>query len=349
MPININDTLSMMQAVERVKAPASFLVNTFFPNEPPVAISKTIGVEYRKGSRTLAPYITAGGGVNMARETASIQYFEPPMMAPARMVDVQDVEGRAFGETLLGTMTPAERATQMQAKDFIDLQAMIQNRKNQMAAELLTTGQITVEGFADDGKVAKTDVLSYSGWTQNKLNANWGAAGTDILGDIWEASEAIQENAGVVPTVMICGKNILNYLLGNTEISKYLAISNRENLTMLSFQPRITAPQVGYLGRINALNLEIYSYTETYTNALGVATPFLGADDVIIGIPGKGKQLHGAVTLVDGNGAMQTYAAAMVPKYIPNENSNSLKLTMFSRCILAPETVDDWYHIDAGV
>jgi len=349
MPININDTLSMMQAMERVKAPASFLVDTFFPQLPPVAISKTIGVEYRKGSRTLAPYITDGAGVNVARSAASIQYFEPPMMAPSRNVDIQDVEGRAFGEPLLGAMTPAERATQLQAKDFVDLQAMIQNRKNQMAAELLTTGQITVTGYGDDGKVAKTEVLSYSGWTQNKLNADWGTAGTDIFADIQAASEAIQENAGIVPTVMICGKNIMNYLLNNTTISKYLAIPNRDNLTMFSLQPRITAPQAGYIGRINALNLEMYSYTETYTNSAGVATPFLGADDVIIGIPGKGKQLHGAVTLVDGNGSMQTYASAMVPKYIANENSNTLKLTMFSRCILAPETVDDWYHIDAGV
>ncbi len=348
MAININDTLSMMQALERVKTPASFLVDTFFPQQPPVALSKTIAVEYRKGTRKLAPYIVSGAGVNVVRDGAQMQYFEPPMMAPSRMVDVQDVEGRTFGETLLGAMSPEERATQMQAKDFVDLQAMIQNRKNQMAAEILTTGKVTVEGYADDGKVVKTEVLQYAGWNQNKLTADWGTAGTDILGDIQEASETIQENAGIVPTVMICGKNIMNYLLNNDTISKYLAIANRDNATMLSLQPRIIAPQAGYIGRINALNLEMYSYTETYTDANGNATPFLGADDVIIGIPGKGKQLHGAVTLVDQQGGMKTYAAAMVPKYIANEDSNALKLTMFSRCILAPETVDDWYHIDAG-
>lgn len=40
MAIDFKDTLSLMQAVERMKTPASFLLDTFFPQVPAVATSK---------------------------------------------------------------------------------------------------------------------------------------------------------------------------------------------------------------------------------------------------------------------------------------------------------------------
>ena len=65
-------------------------------------------------------------------------------------------------------------------------------------------------------------------------------------------------------------------------------------------------------------------------------------------IPGKGKQLNGAVNLVNENGEFQTYANAIVPKYLADEKHNILQLIMYSRSIVIPETCDDWYYIDAG-
>ena len=130
MAIDLNDTLQMMQVIDRAKAPASFLLDT----------------------------------------------------------------------------------SELQARDFRELQAMIVNRKNKMAAELLTSGEVTVSGFADDGKTAKEDKITFSGWTQEAdASADWDSAGADILGDITEMSYAIQESSGMIPTVMICGKNIQEY------------------------------------------------------------------------------------------------------------------------------------------
>ena len=72
----------------------------------------------------------------------------------------------------------------------------------------------------------------------------------------------------------------------------------------------------------------------------------IGDDDVIIGIPGRGKQLHGAVTLVEGR-SFKTYVGNYVPAYRANENDNTVSLAMYSRCVLVPETVDDWAVIKA--
>ena len=100
------------------------------------------------------------------------------------------------------------------------------------------------------------------------------------------------------------------------------------------------------IGMIQSLNLEVYSYSETYTDDDGRVKQFLDPDAVIIGIPGRGKQLHGAVTLINEAGAgYDTYSALYVPQYYGDRASNQMALTMYSRCIIAPDFVDDWATI----
>ena len=335
MAINMKDTVSLMQAMERFKAPATTLVDTFFPNIPTPAVTSKIMVEYRKGGRRLAPFVVDGEvhGVNVSREGSNVNIYEPPMVAPRRTVNPADIEQRGFGENIYTSKTAAQRAAEIQAADLKELQAMILNRKNQMAAEILTTGSYTIKGYADDGVTEKQATISFD-WNQSITpDVDWDQAGATIYSDIKNASETIQENAGVVPTVMICGKNIADYLMNNTEIMKWLAI-------------RITSPQVMRIGVIHSLNLEVYAYMETYTNDAGQVVPFLGDDDVIIGIPGRGRQLHGAVNLIDdAENGFETYSGLYVPKYVASKASNTMSLTVYSRFLLAPEFTDDWAYI----
>ena len=342
------DTFTLMQAMVRMNQPSSFLVDTFFPVVPATAVTSKIAVEYRKGARKLAPFVIPGGnGVNTSRLGSKIDFYEPPMMGPRRVLGVDELMQRTFGEDIYSTKTPEQRANEILARDLVDLQNMVVNRKNKMAADILLTGQCQIDGYGADGKVTKTDVLKFEDWTQKlEPTTKWDQANADIYGDLAEMSNSIQENAGIVPDVAICGKNIMNYILGNEAIMKYIAIPNANNLSMMSFQPRLRAPQIMYIGTIMSLNLELYSYMETYVDENGQVQSFIGDDDVIIGITGRGKQLHGAVTLVEGN-SFKTYVGNYVPAYRANENDNTVSLAMYCRCVLAPETVDDWAVIKA--
>lgn len=344
MAIDMKDTLTLMQAMERIKPPSSFLTDTFFPNVPPAAPTTKIAVEYRKKGRSLAPFISRGTkGANMKRAGSKIAIYEPPMMGPRTIVDPEQLMERGFGESIISSTTPAQRAAQMQANDLADLQAAIVNRKNKMAADLLINGKCAIEGWADDGTTELLDTIEFD-WDQKITpSMHWDQAGAKIYSDIKNASETIQENAGLIPTVMVCGKNIENYILGNDELMKWLAIPTAANLQLANLAPQYISPQVRYIGRIMGLNLDVYAYTETYTNDAGVATPFIGADDVILGVPGRGRQLHGAVTLLDDAGTgYVTYSGIYVPYYSGNKDTQELALTVYSRCVMAPEFVDDW-------
>ncbi len=56
MAIELRDTVSLMQAMERITPPASFLLDTFFPLVPATAVTTKIAVEYRKRGRQLTPF-----------------------------------------------------------------------------------------------------------------------------------------------------------------------------------------------------------------------------------------------------------------------------------------------------
>ncbi|MBQ3434226.1 MAG: major capsid protein, partial [Selenomonadaceae bacterium] len=70
MPQNpwlITDQFQLLQTVERIKPPASYLVDTWFPNSITSTLTNGyMAVEYRKEGRLLAPFVSKGGrGVNL--------------------------------------------------------------------------------------------------------------------------------------------------------------------------------------------------------------------------------------------------------------------------------------------
>lgn len=342
----INDTVTLIQAIENFKDPATYLVDTFFPQKMPTSFSDTVAVEYRKGKRTLAPYIVKGSkGVNIARDSAQAKFYKAPLMGPRRVLSIQDIESRMFGETpIYSTMKPEERAARLQAQDLVDLRKMIANRKNKMAADILQTGETVVKGYADDGKTFVSDVIKFD-WDGNLTPSTpWNNPTADIYSDIQTAVEKIAEDTGEFPTLMLCGKNVEKYLRQNKEIFDWLMIPNRQNLAMMSLAPRYDSINSRYIGNISALGLEVRSYIETYTDDDGQVKPFIDDDAVIIANPGKGKQLSGRITLIDDVG-VKSYVAEYVPFYSTDKTAQQISLALYSRSLLVPDVIDDWVLI----
>lgn len=348
-PWMITDTYQLLGTIEQIKTPASYLVDTWFPRRMPVSYSTWLSVEYRKAGRLLAPYVVKGGkGVNVNRGGSRISSYRAPMVAPRRTIGLGDIELRQFGEQpIFSTVRPEDRAARMQAEDLLDLMRMNQNTKAKQAADILQYGRTKIKGYADDGVTVEEDEIIFEDWDGRIVpQTKWNQAGATIYDDLRAVSERIQEDSGFIPTLMLCGKNVEQYLLNNTEIFKWMSLPNRENVTMLSFAPHYTSPQARFIGHISSLNLEIISYSETYTDDDGVTKPFIDPDTVIIGNPGRGKQLYGMITFMNQAGQWQTVAAENVPVYIADPRSQESSLTLYSRFVLIPEIMDDWITID---
>ena len=247
---------------------------------------------------------------------------------------------------IFSTVSASERQAKIQADDLYDLITMTANRKNEMAASLLTTGKIKIGGYADDGVYQRLDEVEYDwdGEMTSTIGTAWSSSSAKIFDDLQVMSEKIQEESGQVPTLLVVGKNVPKYLRANKSILDWLMIPNRQNAAVMSFTPRYVTANVMYVGRIEALNLEVVCYAETYTDDDGQLRPYVGADDVIMGVPGRGKCLHAAVTLMGADGGFESYAAQYVPRYTTSLESNQSVLTLWSRFILAPSFVTDFVH-----
>lgn len=345
----ITDSLTLLQAVEQIKTPANYLTQTFFPNKLPTANTSWVAVEFKKGKRMLAPYIIRGSrGVNVARDVAQARMYTAPMMGARRIISNQDIEQRIFGEQpIFTTMTPEERAAALQARDLVELLGRIENRKNKMCADILQTGKTVIQGYADDGQNVVEDEIDFQFDGIVTPSTTWDNPSATIYSDLRAACDRIAENTGTLPTLLLCGKNVEQYIINNTEIFKWLQVVNPANLTMANFAPKYIAPQARYVGTIPSLGLEVHSYLETYYDESdGKVKPYIDADVAIVCNPGRGYQLTGAITLLEG-GQFRTYAAESVPHYTFNDEANQIALAVYSRFIAVPDNLDDWVTIKA--
>lgn len=346
MGFNMDDTRSLLGVVERSIKPSTTLADIFFPNVR-TFVTETVEMEYRKGAQRMAPFVVPGTkGVNLARTGSKVRTYKAPLMKPKRVIEASDIMRRGFGETVFSQRTPAERAQELRARDMSELIESIIRREEWMSAQVLLNGSCEVKGFADDGKTELIDTITFDGF-ENKITisgtSTWDNYGTaDPYSDMGDASQTIRRAAGLIPTVAICATNVVKYLLNNEMLLKYMMVPSRDNLALLSVQPRLMRPDLMRVGYISALNLDIYAYDGGYEDETGAFTPYIPDDHMIIGVPGRGKRLYGAVTQLEADRQYYTYEGQYIPKVTVDLESDTSSLAMSSRFVVCPEFMDDW-------
>lgn len=346
--MNINQTQTLLAAIERSFPPHTLFRDTFFPN-PVTFVTKTVLMDYRKGNRQLAPFVSKGGsGVNVDRVGFATKEYEPPMMAPQRPTTTGDLEARGFGENVFSTQTPAQREAALRAQDMADLIDMNTRTIEWMCVQLMLYGTFNVAGFADDGKTQMIDTVTYPDWTQKLTMSGtdlWSNTASDAYGQLETASQTVARNSGRVPDVAICNYKTKNAFIKNASIREYLLIPNRENLALMSIAPRITAPGIVRVGFIESLNLELYAYDGIYQDSTGAVQQYLPDGYVVVGVSGRGSQLFGAVTQLESDDVYRTYQGANIPKVWSEQGKDTKMLRVASKCVPKPESIDDWYTL----
>lgn len=134
MPMDIYSTRAQLAAIEQLPREYSFLYDTFCADMGAVEESKAIW-DFRKGDRQMAPVVHPDvGGVLMGRQGYETREVGFCTIAPERLIANPDLQNRAFGEQILGAMTPAQREKKMLVRDLVDMRKAIQRRREWMAA-----------------------------------------------------------------------------------------------------------------------------------------------------------------------------------------------------------------------
>ena len=171
------------------------------------------------------------------------------------------------GDTLNNLRAPGtkeKRARAHIAREGLALRNLHQRTADYYRAAALT-GTLTI----DQTDVKLTIDYGVSATHKPTATASWGTASTDIVADIKAWMELVRQDSGLEPARAYCNQTVMQYLLNNTKIQKFLG----SNAYVV---------QVGREGKITRLcGLDIHEEDRGYV-ASGSFTKFVADDKFVI-------------------------------------------------------------------
>ena len=352
MPFDIFNTYTLLAAVEQIKPASTFLRDRYFPTNDATDVFATddVLVEYRDGTRKLAPFVAPRkGGVTILRKGYNMERYTPPFIAPRRTLTLDELSKRGFGEAIYTTLTPEERQQIMILRDAEELGDMITNREEAMAAETMLTNGCIMKHIADDADKGDEMEIRFYSEAQNPATftpaVKWDADGATIRADLGAMARMLTSR-GLRAADLVCSPDVADAIVGNAEIKELLNNLRYEVGTVAPEELSAGAANVARLN-INGRIINIISYDETYTDEAGSENLYIPSGKCVLTAPAAGRTCYGAVTQVEqSDGEFHTYNGRRVPKYISDATSNVRTLTISSRPLLIPNNKNPWIVAD---
>jgi hypothetical protein len=340
--LNIYRTETMLAAIQKMMPVRTFFRSTLFPGTQ-TFVTEEVLLDFRKGKRKMAPFVAPRvGGITMDRQGFRTDKYRAPKIAPQRQLTIDDLVIRGIGENVFSQRTPADRQTELLGRDLAELDEMITRREEWMLRELLFSGTINVKGFIDRNNRDYVDQVIDYGVTNKEVlagGAKWNQETSDKLGDLKRWRLEVIRKSGRAPTMVILGQDAADAFLSDAAVADKL---KQFNSKLLEINPVVQDDAVTYLGRINDLALDLYTYDEWYLDDDGTEKPLVPTNQVLLARPNMGEMLYGAVTQME-NGQFVTYEGPRIPKSWSDDENEQRMLRLSSRPVPKPEDVDDWF------
>ena len=341
MSFNFYETHNLLMAVEQLTPPTTFLRDRYFPTNASTDIFATndVLVEYKDGSKRVAPFVAPRkGGVTILRNGYEVQRFEPPYVAPRRMLTIDDLNKRGMGEALLSQQTPEMRQRALILKDAQELSDMITRREEAMAAEVMQTNACVMKHIADDVDVSDDKHIQFytggSNPAQYTPSGNWAKDYAGITADLGAMARLLTKR-GLAATDLVVGADAADAILANAEVQKLLDINN---YNAGRIDPSVLGNGATHIATLNVKGrlINVICYDEEYTEG-SETKAYIDPKTAILTAPGAGRTLYGAVSQVEqSDGLFHTYTGKRIPKYLSNAEGNTRTLTLTSCPLLIP-------------
>ncbi len=342
---DIYDPRTMQKLISRMPPTKTFLKSTFFKNIRTFT-TVSVDVDFKKGNRALAPFVHRRiGGKTVPNTGYATKTYTPPYVAPDKVTTIDDILKRAAGESLYDGLTPADRAIRKMSEDFITLDEMITRREEWMAAQAIFTGQIPVVGEGLD------ETIDFNFTNKETLAAakRWNAKDGDPLSDIKRWRKKVQENGFVNCNIAIMSDDVADALINNEKIKSLLDIKAYD---LAVIKPRELPSGATYIGTIQGLGLDLYTYTEWFlddwTDSKNpVNKPIVPEGTIaLLSTSAAYSMYYGAVTIIDGKNGKETFVTIDKPR-VPatwTERKPARRfLQLNSNPLPVPHEVDSWF------
>jgi hypothetical protein len=342
--VSIYEPRTMGKIVLRMPPVRTFFRTTFFIN-PLTFPTKSVDVDMKKGNRELAPFVNPRiGGKTIANSGYQTKTYTPVLVAPNKITTVDDLLARSPGENLYSGRTPAERAVEKLATDFIELKEKIIRREEWMCAQAIFIGKIPIIG---EGVNEEIDFSFTNKEEITTAAKKWSAATSDPIGDLERWRETVQKNGFVNCNICVMSSDVANAFTNHEKVMKLLDVKAYE---LAVIKPRELPNGVTYIGTINKLGLDIYTYNEWYldnwTNPdIPEQKPLVPEKTLaLMSTAAEYSMCYGAVTILDPQTEnFVTIEGQMVPETWIERRPSRRFLQLNSRPLPIPHEVDSWF------
>ena len=338
--IDLYSTRRMLEVLEQIPPQPKFLRNTFFRNVKQ-SDTDTIDIDIVKQGRRVTAYTRPVlQGTLMERGGFETKSYKMPTIKIKMASGADKFMTRSAGETPYTLETPAQRAARALVDDEAYLNGCLDAEEERQAAEVLSTGAITIRN--DKGEAIQNIDFSLEAshkpvltaadkWDDNSQNFS------TILAKCRAWRKIITRTGAPAPTHMVVASNV-----GELLIDKFNPPKEQSHISSIRVdrgQVDITnlPDGVTYIGFFKELGCDIYSYDGTYLDLDNNVKPYIPDGKVI---------LASANARFDRNyAAIQNFHAGLMPvarfpwTWIePDGRARFLQLE--SAPLLAPHQID---------
>lgn len=321
--IDIFDTRTMLEAIEQMKRPFTFLRDTFFKKVSQFE-SETVDVDIVKGKRRMAPFVSpVSAGKQVERTGFSTNTIKPGYIKPFMITTAADLLKRQPGQLLYqGGQTIEQRAQAQLGKDLAELMDMIDRREEWMAAKALDLGKITmkIKGETADKTVEVDFLMAANHKITLAGNDVWSdTVNADPVADLQAWASRVRQDSGVNPTDVVMGTDACSAFINHPKVK---AVMDMRAVDMGEINPRQLPNGVSYVGRVKApgLTVDVWTYEEWYVDEdTATEEPMVPAKKVWMGSPNTGNaRLYAVIqdleAISEGQAAVQRFPKAWIPK-----------------------------------
>ncbi len=343
--INIYQTQTMVTALEIIPPKPVFLKERYFPTcDEDIFITEDVLIDYKdEFQRKLAPCVVPRkGGIPVGREGYRTKRMTPPYVAPERILTIDVLNKRQFGETLFSQKKPAEREAAILRKDLVELSEMIDMREEYMASETIFKNGYTLRQYADEyggDKYEEYDIHFYDEEENPAVytpSASWDSNNDQFYQDLCLIVRQLKRR-GLPVSDLLMGKNVALELMKNDYLLKLL---DNRRVQIGKLEPRELPKGATSYGEIivGGTVLELISYELQYVDEKGKTQDLVPPDSIAVTAPETGRMLYGSVTQIEETDRnYHTYTAKRVPHVVTNVKDSIRTLTEKSRPLAVPK------------
>lgn len=333
--INFFDNVILQAISEEIVPKVSFFKDRYFPTGAgDIFKANEVLTEYRSGDRKLAAFVDQkAGDIPIGRRSYEVHSYKPAYIAPSRLLTLDELTKRGFGEALYPGMDEAQRAARLLADDMNDMENRIARREEWMAAETMIGNGCVMQEYIDGATKGDSLVVKfYDGTSDHTYTASkkWNENGGDFWGDV-KAMCRMLSARGLPAKDLILGTDVADYILTDERTRQLL--DKNSGIIVGEIRQQLTQYDgVVFMGTLNfgGFMLNVFSVDETYEDETGKSARYFPATAAMVTAPDCGHMMYGSITQMDyGKTDYTTYAAKRVAKLVVDQD----KHTVSTHCV----------------